>query len=220
MLILYGLLFLSTSVISIPAENTTPQVSLTLYYETLCPFCQNFFSNELAPTFLDKDYGPLFKYLNLVPFGVAEVMNSTAHKIVCQHDEVECQGNRFHSCAIKHIKDKKALVNYISCLMDSVEVDSEEDEEYPVDKCLDKVPDGLFPKIMKCYNSEEGWKLLEEYGKMTKKFFNDGEEFVPYVSFNNEKNDDLAMEAIEDLKKIMSRLTGKQYSSSSEEEYD
>ncbi|XP_014294643.1 gamma-interferon-inducible lysosomal thiol reductase isoform X2 [Halyomorpha halys] len=218
MLIVYGLLSLAASVTSTTLyQNTTAQVAVTLYYETLCPFSLNFITDELSPTFLDSQYGSLIKELNLIPFGIAIAVNSTAHDYVCQHDEAECQGNRFHACAIKHIQDKKSLVKYLKCLAETVEVDSEEEEDYPVDQCLDKIPDGLYPKIMGCYNSEEGWKLMEENGRRTENFFNSsGEEFVPYVSFDNGKNDDLAMEAISNLKKTISQLSVVKYSASIE----
>lgn len=210
MFILYGLFFLGASVSSTPVENTTSQASVTVYYETLCYFSLNFISNQLAPTFLNDEYRPFFKDLTLIPFGIGEVVNSTAHEYTCQHDEVECQGNRFHSCAIQHIKDTKSLLSYLSCLAETVEVGSEEDEVYPVDQCLDKITQDVYSEIMNCYNTEEGWKLMEESANRTKEFFSGGEEFVPYVSFNNEKNDNLAMEATSHFKKVLSQLTGQQ----------
>ena len=54
-------------------------------------------------------------------------------------------------------------------------------------QCKDKVPDSLYPKILNCYNSEEGWDLFDKNGNKTNSFFftTTNEAFVPYVSFNN-----------------------------------
>ncbi|XP_014285157.1 gamma-interferon-inducible lysosomal thiol reductase [Halyomorpha halys] len=212
MAVLFLLVTIATCVLARPSsENVTP-VEVTVYYETLCPDCQLFIPSQLFPTYTDTkyDFASLISKLTLVPYGWVRVRNATSHEYQCQHGQSECDGNRLHSCAVKYITDDLTTLNYISCLENQALAAYKENgkfSKYPIDKCQNKLPSGLYPKIISCYNSDEGWELFEENGKKTNKFFPSGG-FVPYVSFNDKKDDDLAEEATENFKKILCKVTG------------
>lgn len=58
---------------AIRPNETVPPVSITLYYETLCPDCRIFISEQLFPTWLMlKD----IMSVTLVPYGNAQVRSS------------------------------------------------------------------------------------------------------------------------------------------------
>ncbi len=82
---------------------SVPKVSL--YYESLCPFCHAFFLQQLAPT-----YEALKGHIEveLVPFGNVRVTEGAGghREYHCQHGEAECYGNRVHSCGLALITDK------------------------------------------------------------------------------------------------------------------
>ncbi|CAH1394894.1 unnamed protein product [Nezara viridula] len=191
------------------SENVTP-VEVTLYYETMCPSCRLFVPSQLLPAYTDTkfDYTSLISKLTLVPYGWVKVKNATSHEYQCQHGQSECEGNRLHSCAIKYIPDQLTTLEYISCL-DNLESEylAFESSVYPIDKCQDKLPGGLYSKIIDCYNSEEGWTLFQINGEKTTSFFT-SPAYVPYVSYNNKRDDDLADSSIEDFKMTLCKVAG------------
>lgn len=155
------------------------------------------------------DFAALISKLTLVPYGWAQVINTTGHEYQCQHGQSECEGNRLHSCAIRYIPDTLTTLNYIACLENQAKATYKHGGsfKYPIDKCQNKLPAGLYPKIISCYNSDEGWELFEKNGEKTTAFFPDGG-FVPYVSFNDKHDDDLANEAADNFRKALCKVTG------------
>ncbi|CAH1394906.1 unnamed protein product [Nezara viridula] len=208
MAVLFLLAALVGCVVARPSsENVTP-VEVTLYYESLCYGCRMFVPNQLLPAYTDSKYRSLISKLTLVPYGWVWVKNATSHDYNCQHGESECDGNRLHACAIKYIPDQVTTLEYISCLdkqgPDNLTFAS---LQYPIDACQDKLPNGLYSKIMSCYNSDESWELFQNNGKKTTSFFTTSS-FVPYVSFNNKRNDDVAESAVQDFKKELCKAAG------------
>ncbi|XP_014285170.1 gamma-interferon-inducible lysosomal thiol reductase isoform X1 [Halyomorpha halys] len=209
-----AVLFLLAAIVgcALAKPNVTP-VSVTLYYESLCPGCREFIPNQLYPAYTDTkyDYSSLISKLTLVPYGWAHVLNATTHEYQCQHGEEECQGNRLHGCALKYIPDALTSVEYLSCLEKTPLVSYEflaQNSGYPIDKCQEKLPSGIYQKIMSCYNSEEGLKIFEENGKKTTSFFTFPYRFVPYISFNDKADQDLALASVEDFKKTLCKVAG------------
>ncbi|RLM94209.1 gamma-interferon-inducible lysosomal thiol reductase-like isoform X2 [Panicum miliaceum] len=73
------------------------RVPVSVYYETLCPFCSAFVVNDLARIFHDGVSS--IADLRLVPFGNGRV--SADGSISCQHGEGECQLNAIEACVIR-----------------------------------------------------------------------------------------------------------------------
>ncbi|EFH39542.1 hypothetical protein ARALYDRAFT_497109 [Arabidopsis lyrata subsp. lyrata] len=73
------------------------KVKLNLYYESLCPGCQEFIVDDLSKIF-DYDLYTI-THLKLVPFGNAKLSDNLT--ITCQHGEEECKLNALEACAIR-----------------------------------------------------------------------------------------------------------------------
>ncbi|PRQ42840.1 putative gamma interferon inducible lysosomal thiol reductase GILT [Rosa chinensis] len=91
-LFLFFFFLVSNPFQSYAAEN----VSVTLYYETLCPYCADFIVNHLAKIFQNG----LISIVNLrmVPWGNAW-LNSDG-SFACQHGTDECLLNTIEACTI------------------------------------------------------------------------------------------------------------------------
>lgn len=62
---------------AIRPNQTVPPVSVTLYYESLCPACRGFITQQLFPTWtMLQD----IMAVTLVPFGNAKVLRSFLFK--------------------------------------------------------------------------------------------------------------------------------------------
>ncbi|KAK9920353.1 hypothetical protein M0R45_028908 [Rubus argutus] len=88
----FFILFFSIRSLSYAAET----VSVTLYYETLCPYCADFIVNHLANIFQNG----LISIVNLrmVPWGNAW-LNSDG-SFACQHGSDECLLNTIEACTM------------------------------------------------------------------------------------------------------------------------
>lgn len=71
--------FSSTSPTALP-QSDSEKVSLTLYYETLCPYSAKFIINYLNKLVNDDEMMKVVD-LRLVPYGNAQIFNGT---IICQ----------------------------------------------------------------------------------------------------------------------------------------
>merc|ERR1719357_2180408 len=72
-------------------SQPSQKVKLSLYYESLCPYCKKFITEQLGPNFAKfEDY--LDVHLN--PFGNAHMKkHGDSYKFTCQHGEGECKGS-------------------------------------------------------------------------------------------------------------------------------
>lgn len=97
-----GILVLSVACLSpifaSPSTTEAPKVAFTLYYESLCPDCQQFIGQQLYPTYLK--IGQIIN-LTLVPYGNAqEFRRGDKWVFECQHGPHECEGNLIETCAL------------------------------------------------------------------------------------------------------------------------
>ncbi|CAH1394904.1 unnamed protein product [Nezara viridula] len=142
--------------------------------------------------------------------------NQTTYNFKTKRGQFESDGNRLHSCATKYIPDVLTTLNYISCL-EKLEKHQQGyapfefgiPPKYPIDKCKNKLPAGLYPKIINCYRSDEGWELYEENKEKSKPLLpKAGTIPFPYVSFNDEHDDVLAQDAVDNFKSTLCKVTG------------
>ncbi|EOA18969.1 hypothetical protein CARUB_v10007604mg [Capsella rubella] len=152
----------------VAAEESDDKVKLNLYYESLCPYCQNFIVNDLGKIF-DTDLYTITD-LKLFPFGNAHV--STNLTITCQHGEEECKLNALEACAIRTWPNPKLHYKFIQC----VEKDTNKWET-----CVKR---SRYEKAIKdCYNGDLSKKLILEYAKQTMSL-KPKHEYVPWVTLN------------------------------------
>lgn len=111
------------------APVKSQNVKVSLYYESLCPYCANFIENQLVKVF-NTDLITIVN-LRLVPYGNAQTIGPDktiicqvtfpfslfsrfAYKIslfqifliLLQHGDKECYLNTIHACAIKAWPDE------------------------------------------------------------------------------------------------------------------
>ncbi|KAK9124602.1 hypothetical protein Sjap_014204 [Stephania japonica] len=97
----------SSSLVS--AQN----VSLALYYESLCPYSANFIVNGLAKIF-ESGLVDIVD-LKLVPYGNARI-GSDGTSITCQHGPYECLLNTVEACALNAWPDLDTHFRFIYCI--------------------------------------------------------------------------------------------------------
>lgn len=108
-------------------------VQLDVYYETLCPYCNRFMNEQLAPLWSHTELRPRVN-ISMIAYGNAMSINGSNvsagyrfwhpelraagaggeidHVHVCQHGPQECFGNQIHLCllALKPREDAMATI--------------------------------------------------------------------------------------------------------------
>ncbi|CAA7027877.1 unnamed protein product [Microthlaspi erraticum] len=146
------------------------KVKLNLYYESLCPFCQDFIVNDLVKIF-DSDLYTITD-LKLIPFGNAKVSSNLT--VTCQHGEEECKLNAIEACAIRAWPNPKLHYTFIRC----VENDTKDWTSCVKDSSREKA-------ISDCYNGDLSKKLILGYAKQTLAL-KPKKQYVPWVTINGE----------------------------------
>ncbi|CAN8324078.1 unnamed protein product [Cochlearia groenlandica] len=173
---LLTLCFLACKLLFVFSDNhvvgKSNKVKLNLYYESLCPYCQNFIINGLFKIF-DSD---LYKIIDfkLVPFGNAKV--SANRTVTCQHGEEECKLNAIEACAIRTWPDPKWHYKFIRCVeMDTKNWNSCTLEDPRSEKSMNDCYNGNLSYFMYC--------LILGYAKQTLNL-NPKKTYVPWVTLN------------------------------------
>ncbi|XP_050441943.1 gamma-interferon-inducible lysosomal thiol reductase-like [Adelges cooleyi] len=180
-------------------QNSVPRVTVSIYYESLCPDCINFFTNQLAPNLVKY-----YKYLNLdfLPYG-----NCKQEKIdgkwnfTCQHGAPEFAKNKWQACSINVLPSKpKCLAKYITCYMTSVH------KSHTGYLCAKKL--GLlqsYKKIKDCYQNDDfSNELMAHYGNRTHSF-TPPLNWMPSIVFNGVYNKTDQQDAENNLPKAICR---------------
>jgi len=172
-------------------------VDVTLYYESLCPDCKNFWTKMLYPTYLKFGPSNTIMNLTLVPYGNAHWKKSGDHYVFdCQHGADECLGNIIETCAIAIVKDIKVYLPFIHCMEASKgEIKS------AAEKCSKSFPVPL-DQIMNCSTSKQGNDLEHEMAVKTDSL-NPPHRYVPYVTINGVHTEALENAAEKDLVKLV-----------------
>ncbi|KAH3798851.1 gamma-interferon-inducible lysosomal thiol reductase-like isoform X1 [Dreissena polymorpha] len=166
-------------------------VNLTLYMESLCPDCKNFFASQLYDTWVAL--GTSVLNLTLVPYGNArETKDGDKWKFECQHGEQECIGNLIETCAIAIIKDINIYFPFINCI-ESKNGMPEKDAE----TCAAKNKIDLEP-IIQCANGPMGNDLEHQMALKTDAL-NPPHQYVPWVTVNGVHTEAMEKEAEQSL---------------------
>lgn len=157
------------------STNTSQKLKLTVYHESLCPDSRRFFLEQLVPTY--RKIGPYIDLIS-IPFGHARTIQPD--KMICQHGARECQRNRLMACIqTKGSNNMTEIVESLGCLFLG--------EESPKD-CLNKhMPSVDYDQtIQTCQKSQESYKLMEEYEKLTGRIG-----YVPKITLNDEYSEEI-----------------------------
>ncbi|KAH9736712.1 gamma interferon inducible lysosomal thiol reductase family protein expressed [Citrus sinensis] len=174
------LIFISPSLsFSEDAAAKSQKVKLSLYYESLCPYCANFIENQLVKVF-NTDLSTIVN-LRLVPYGNAQIRGPDK-TIICQHGQNECYLNTIHACAINAWPDVRIHFKLIQCI--EGQASASEQPEAAWRKCCNDLGFSQQP-IDNCYQSGEGTKLTLKYAEETDSL-KPPHRFVPWVTVNNQ----------------------------------
>ncbi|GMH24438.1 hypothetical protein Nepgr_026281 [Nepenthes gracilis] len=157
------------------ASDGSDKVELTLYYETLCPYCSYFIAYRLIRVFTDGLL-PIVN-LRLVPWGNAGI--DPSGNFQCQHGPNECLMNTVEACAINIYPDVRKHFPFIQCI-ESLAYERREGEWQT---CFAKASadSGL---IFDCCK-RNGHQLELQYADETARL-NPPHAFVPWVLVNNQ----------------------------------
>lgn len=177
---------------SLTPDVAAQPVNFTLYYESLCPGCRDFFREQLYKTY--QTLGDSVMNLTLVPYGNAKESKSPfgKWKFVCQHGKEECVGNLIETCAFVLEKTKTISVGFIHCMENS-----EKTPEKAAEACGPKFKIDL-DKIMACANGDQGNQLEHMMAEITADL-NPPHQYVPWVTLNGVHTNKIQNEAMSDL---------------------
>lgn len=92
------------------------KVYIELYYESLCPYCQQFILGSLKTAANTKDLW-LISDFRAIPYGNARTtQNGTSWSFTCQHGVNECVGNMIEACAINMYDWYTKALPFIICI--------------------------------------------------------------------------------------------------------
>ncbi|CAG5863935.1 unnamed protein product [Menidia menidia] len=174
---------------AIRPNQTVPPVQLTLYYESLCPDCRVFFTQQLFPTWMMLQD---IMSVTLVPYGNAKEVLSANAPFVCQHGAPECRGNMIEACII-HLAGNSLAFPIINCMESSTQVLN------AAQPCLQLyAPSVSWSSVDTCVNGHVGYKLMHANAVMTRAL-SPAHTHVPWITFNGEyteENEDKAMSSL------------------------
>ncbi|KAM9831496.1 gamma-interferon-inducible lysosomal thiol reductase-like [Neosynchiropus ocellatus] len=167
---------------------TVPPVSVTLYYESLCPACRVFITQQLFPTWtMLQD----IMTVSLVPYGNAQEVSSANAPFSCQHGEAECRGNMIEACVL-HLAGPSSF-QVIYCMESSADVLNASKP------CLQLyAPSVSWKSVETCASGGLGRRLMHANAARTRGL-TPAHTHVPWVTFDGdytEENEDLAMSSL------------------------
>ncbi|XP_060068154.1 gamma-interferon-inducible lysosomal thiol reductase-like [Ylistrum balloti] len=177
-------------------DSTVPPVDFTLYYETLCPDCQNFYQKQLYPTY--KAVGAIMN-ITLVPFGNAHEKKSSAGKwqFQCQHGEQECIGNIIDACTINIVKNFTVYFPFIYCMEEKLYKEDIKPRQ-AAEKCAKQFQLKEIDSILSCSESDTGIEYEHQMALKTNAL-QPPHTFVPWVELNGVHTDKIQAAAEKDL---------------------
>jgi len=160
----------STSFVAAPAK-----IEFALYYEALCPYCQDFVANNLNDA-LDKGVLEMAN-IKVVPYGNARTNSSG--QITCQHGSNECTGNRLENCVLDRMtKANETMLRKLKAIVCLETKGWEQGATWAaaLQVCAPNFNLNV-SDLTTCYNGAEGEALHKAAGEATPK----DHQYVPWV---------------------------------------
>ncbi|EDO35014.1 predicted protein [Nematostella vectensis] len=177
-------------------SQAAPKVSIALYYESLCPGCRAFISDQLYPTY--QKIGEIMD-ITLVPYGNAQ-QYKYGNKWVfsCQHGQGECEGNIIESCAINILQNLTTYFPFIHCFEQYI---SSSNPSSTARYCAQLLRIDYTP-IDKCASGPQGNQFEHDMGVKTEAL-EPQHQFVPWVTMNGKHTEEIQNEATTELLKLV-----------------
>ncbi|XP_022931905.1 gamma-interferon-inducible lysosomal thiol reductase-like [Cucurbita moschata] len=157
-----------------PSPSASGKVTVSVYYEALCPFCANFIVYHLVKLFENGLISAV--NLRMIPWGNAWIQPDGAFS--CQHGPDECMLNAIEACTISIYPDTEKHFRFIHC----VEGFTVQNRHNEWTKCFDIAQLSAIP--IDCYRNGHG-KLLEKSYAYETTQLNPPHRFVPWVIVND-----------------------------------
>ncbi|KAK6943193.1 Gamma interferon inducible lysosomal thiol reductase GILT [Dillenia turbinata] len=169
-ILLFSLAFPSNcELFSSPSEK----VNLTLYYETLCPYCANFIVGKLSTIFNNGIID--ITNLRLVPWGNALMYENGSFQ--CQHGRDECILNIIEGCIVHSYPEPAEEYGFIKCIEDLTRNRTYDKWE----SCFQTT--GSLTPVADCLDSDLALQIAMQNNEETG-FLNPPHEYVPWVIVN------------------------------------
>ncbi|XP_065854045.1 gamma-interferon-responsive lysosomal thiol protein-like isoform X2 [Euphorbia lathyris] len=156
--------------------SCSEKVRVSLYYEALCPYCEDFIVNRLVNLFYDKQLLSILNF-TFIPWGNAFIQSDGT--FLCQHGANECILNAIEACAITIYPDVEKHFRFIQCV-ESKWFEKREEEWV---NCFEISGIGRQP-IIDCYTTGYGNTLEHQFAAQTAQL-NPSHRFVPWIVVNN-----------------------------------
>lgn len=194
--ILVGLiLFVAESLIITAASNDSSgndkRVEVGVYFESKCPDSRNFFLNQLLPTY--RALGNETIKLVLVPFGHARVLSKD--KMICQHGQRECEGNKLMACMLGQGSSDGEVLEAMGCLFEN---------KLSPKECINKHMGAStqFDEVDKCAkDNKRTYELMLEAEKLTGRV-----SYIPHLTMDGQSSDEVQQRAEWHLKEYVCSL--------------
>uniref|UniRef100_A0A0N5ADI7 Saposin A-type domain-containing protein n=1 Tax=Syphacia muris TaxID=451379 RepID=A0A0N5ADI7_9BILA len=154
-------------------QRLAKPIRLTLLYETLCPFCQKFITNDLQSLY--DEFQDQIEF-ELVPWGNSRIMQG---KIVCDHGAKECVANRLQSCVLDSIPARQALP-FIICFEKKI---AGSNTESVLEQCSSFLTI-YYNQIKTCFNTDRGYQSQIQAARRTMTVRPNPVSEVPYLTIN------------------------------------
>ncbi|XP_041861371.1 gamma-interferon-inducible lysosomal thiol reductase-like [Melanotaenia boesemani] len=181
---------------AVKPNQTVAPVSFSLYYESLCPDCRVFITQQLFPTWVMLQD---IMSLTLVPYGNAKEVLSANSPFICQHGAPECRGNMIEACMI-HLVGNSLAFHIIYCMESSTDVLN------AAQPCLQVyAPSVSWSSVESCVNGRLGYQLMHANAVMTRAL-NPAHTHVPWVTFDGEYTKENEAKAMSSLFHLVCEL--------------
>uniref|UniRef100_A0A6P7FUP8 Gamma-interferon-inducible lysosomal thiol reductase-like isoform X1 n=2 Tax=Endopterygota TaxID=33392 RepID=A0A6P7FUP8_DIAVI len=163
-------------------QQQEADLTLTLFYEGLCPYCHEFILKQLYPSYQKLESS---LKLDFVPFGGSRSSRSADGKIIftCQHGDEECYINRIHACVLDQKPSSSDFVTFIYHHLSATE-ERRRSEQEELELAKKWLPSSVsWDKVNDCYHGERGTELLLSYEDRQSKL-HPKLAYVPNIRFN------------------------------------
>ncbi|XP_050215301.1 gamma-interferon-responsive lysosomal thiol protein [Mercurialis annua] len=157
-------------------SSSDDTVTMSVYYETLCPYCADFIVNRLVKLF-DTGLISIVK-LRMIPWGNALIQSDGS--FVCQHGPNECFLNAIEACAITIYPDVERHFRFIQC-MERLAIENQLNQWV---NCYQIAGLAKEPAI-DCYTNGHGNMIEQQFGGETTGL-SPPHRFVPWIVVNNQ----------------------------------
>lgn len=175
----------------IAASALAQKVTVELYMESECPYCQNTILGSFAEAYNHTDLLDMAE-VTIIPYGNAhEYADGDSWTFSCQHGTKECNFNSIENCSNHYIDDLYQRYWFLNC----IETNSggfKPDYDNVILTC--RVETGLSiavtNSITNCWDSEEGIQLTHDAAVVTDSL-NPSHQYVPWIVGQGVHSDDI-----------------------------